>query len=151
LTKLIFSGILNSRKIEERCMADIYKLEPKKGPSLPKIGPNKASVHRPQFGVKKGSSEKPQSTKKKTSFSTLIPEGELQVKLLLMEAFLYRLRGRVSNESIALRLQGLKDMALSKLTKYVEKSNEKDWSQKPAFYWALVITARKRLLERHHK
>lgn len=48
------------------------------------------------------------------------------------------LRGRVSEETIRLRREGLKHHSLDGLRQLAQDSNESQWTAHPAYYWALL-------------
>lgn len=71
-------------------------------------------------------------------------EESVQMTLLRMNSFLSSLRGRISNNALALRREGLREFTLEELHEIAQKSNQAQWQQHPTYFRALIAEIRSR-------
>jgi hypothetical protein len=66
-------------------------------------------------------------------------KAEVLLKLIPVTTHLNSLEGLVSQQSILLRREGLRELGLSVLLQRLEDSGPNNWTTHPAYYRALVI------------
>jgi hypothetical protein len=66
-------------------------------------------------------------------------KAEVLLKLIPVTTHLNSLEGFVSQQSILLRREGLRELSLSMLLQRLEDSGPSNWTMHPAYYRAIVI------------